>query len=211
LQRDLTRTLVVEPARETIELYLFADKTAYRAYLRALMPQAADRRALFVKGAGPGRVFVYRSPQLAVDVHHECTHALLHASLPMVPLWLDEGLAEYFEVPPGERPFRKDYLDKLKWNIRLGTLPRLVALEATRELTEMGEADYRHAWAWVHFMLHGPPAARAELLSYLADIRAHTPPGQLSERLERRLPGAERRLVDHLKRWPSRWPIAKQP
>lgn len=211
LQSDLTRMLSVEPAREPVELSLFADKSAYRNYLQARMPRVPDRRALFLKGAGPGKVFVYRSTELAVDVRHETTHALLHASLPMVPLWLDEGLAEYFEVPPHERPFRKDYLDKLTWNIRLGTIPRLVQLEGRRQLTEMGEADYRYAWAWVHFMLHGPPGAHDELVDFLADIHARTPPGRLSGRLERRLPGLDKRLVDHLKAWKSRQPVVKSP
>jgi hypothetical protein len=201
LQGALTRTLAVEPAREPVELYLFADKTAYRRFLQTRVPSVPDRRALFLKGSGTGKVFVYRSKDLAVDVRHESTHALLHASLPMVPLWLDEGLAEYFEVPPLERPVRKDYLDRLKWNIRLGTIPRLVQLEGKRDLTEMGEADYRYAWAWVHFMLHGPAEAREELVNFLADINASTPPGRLSERLARRLPGPDKRLVEHLKAW----------
>jgi hypothetical protein len=208
LERDLARALNVEPARQPVELYLFADKGEYRNSLRNFAPNVADRRALFLKGSGPGRVFVYRSGELAVDVRHECTHALLHASLPMVPLWLDEGLAEYFELPGPERAFRRDYLDKLKWNARLGAVPRLAQLEETRDLAQMREADYRHAWAWVHFMFHGSPHAHAELVDYLADIRAHTPPGRLSERLERRLPGVEKRMAEHLKAWPSRAPTA---
>ena len=56
-----------------------------------------------MKGRGPGKVFAYKSKALPVDVRHEGTHGLLHAALPMVPLWLDEGLAEYFEVP-GRQP-----------------------------------------------------------------------------------------------------------
>ncbi|GIT30210.1 MAG: hypothetical protein Ct9H300mP1_22560 [Planctomycetaceae bacterium] len=32
------------------------------------------------------------------DLRHEFTHGVLHSSLKRVPLWLDEGLAEYFEV-----------------------------------------------------------------------------------------------------------------
>jgi hypothetical protein len=201
LQTDLTRMLGVEPAREPVELNLFADKSAYRKYLQARLPQVPNRRALFLKGAGPGQVIAYRSAELAVDLRHETTHALLHASLPMVPLWLDEGLAEYFEVVPALRPFRKDYLNTLKWSGRLGATPRLFQLEAIRQLDDMDEANYRGAWAWVHFMLHGPPEAREELVAFLADIHARTPPGLLSRRLERRLPGLDRRVADHFKSW----------
>jgi hypothetical protein len=160
-----------------------------------------ERRALYVKGNGPGKVFVYRHAETEIDVRHEGTHALLHAALPMVPLWLDEGLAEYFEVPPGERAYDNPHRAALGWNLRLGSVAGLKRLEAKRDLAEMSAADYRHAWAWVHFMLHGPPAARRELMAYLADIQARTPPGELSQRLERRVGEPDQRLVQHFKSW----------
>ena len=36
--------------------------------------------------------------RLEEDLRHEATHALLHVAVGDLPLWLDEGLAEYFEV-----------------------------------------------------------------------------------------------------------------
>ena len=82
-----------------------------------------------------------------------------------------------------------------------GRIPKLVQIEAKRELSEMSSTDYRHAWAWTHFMLHGPPEAHEELLKFLADIRASNPPGKLSDRLERRIPGVDKRIADHFKNW----------
>jgi hypothetical protein len=165
-------------------------------------PKVPFRRALFVKGNGPGRVFVYRQDELAIDVRHEATHAMLHAVLPMVPLWLDEGLAEYFEVPANLRVNDHPHLAALRWDLRLGNVPRMHVLESKRDLAELSGTDYRHAWAWTHFMLHGPPEARDELVRFLTEIRANTPPGKLSERLERRLPGMQDRLVQHFRDWP---------
>ena len=40
---------------------------------------------------------------LRTDLRHELTHALLHGVLKDVPLWLDEGLAGFFELPPDAR------------------------------------------------------------------------------------------------------------
>ena len=94
LESDLVEHLGLRPARESIELYFFRDERSYRRYLARHLPQVPYRRALYVNTGGAGMVFAYRSKEFAVDVRHECTHALLHASLPMVPLWLDEGLAE---------------------------------------------------------------------------------------------------------------------
>ena len=129
------------------------------------------RPALFVKEGGLAGVYAYRHDALAVDLRHECTHALLHASLPMVPLWLDEGLAKYFEVPVEQRAFEHPYFGWLRWEMRLGMIRTVSDLEQRRDLSEMGASEYRYSWAWVHFMLHGPEAAHTVLVRYLADIR----------------------------------------
>ncbi len=201
LQLDLSRTLGVATAREPVEVFLFHNEQSYRRYLEVRLPQVPYRRALFVKGSGPGKIYAYQSKELAVDVRHECTHGLLHSALPMVPLWLDEGLAEYFEVPEDQRAFGNPHLKWIRLDARLGRIPKLAQIEAKHDVSEMTSTDYRHAWAWTHFMLHGPTEAREELVKFLADIRANNPPGKLSERLENRLPGVDKRLADHFKNW----------
>lgn len=201
LQAELVRQLGVPPARQPIEIFLFRDESSYRRHLKRHLPEVPYRRALYVKGRGPGRVLAYRHARLPVDLRHECTHALLHAVLPVVPLWLDEGLAEYFEVPASRRAFDNPHLGALRWNLRLGMVPRMEGLEKRRSLSEMGCSDYRAAWAWVHFMLHGPPEAHEELVRYLADLHASAPPGLLSQRLRRRLPNTQQHLVAHFKTW----------
>jgi len=157
IQVDVIRYLGLPAANEQIEVYLFRDKRSYSGYIEKHLPKVPYRRALFIKGQGPGRVYAYQSRELAVDLRHECTHALLHAVLPVVPLWLDEGLAEYFEVPADQRAFGNPHLAPLRWNLRLGAKPKLTDLESKGGLSEMGGTEYRYAWAWVHFMLHGPP------------------------------------------------------
>lgn len=211
LQADVKQSLNVAPPREPIELYLFKDKRSYQDYLKLRFPEAPDRRALFIKGAGPGQVFVYRSDELVVDVRHESTHALLHATLAMVPLWLDEGIAEYFEVPPDERAYRKKYVASLRWYLRFGKAPRLTTLEAKRDVEEMSANDYRDAWSWVHFMLHGPPVARQELLGFLGDIQAGAAPGRLSDRLAQRVPHLEAQWVEHFRALKPTPDLAAQP
>lgn len=201
LQEDLTRLLKVPAADQWIEVYLFHDEATYRYYIGTYFPDLPYRRALFVKRGGPGIVLAYRSQELGVDLRHECTHALLHAVLPMVPLWLDEGLAEYFEVPAADRVYNNPYLSGVRWRARLGISPRLDKLEKKGAVDEMGSAEYRDSWAWVHFMLHGPPEAGDELQHFLADIRARTPPGLLSERLERRMPDVQHRFLAHFRSW----------
>jgi hypothetical protein len=202
LQQELVRVLGIAPAAEPVHIYLFADADAHRAYIDEHYPHVPYRRALYIKESGQAGVYAYRHEELAIDLRHECTHALLHANLPYVPLWLDEGLAEYFEMPPSERAFDHPHFDALVWNMRLGMIRSVASLEQLQDLSEMGAFEYRYSWAWVHFMLHGPKAAHQALVSYLADVQQGTAsPGELSERLDRTVPSPTERMVQHFKFW----------
>ena len=157
-----------------------------------------------MKGRGPGRVFAYRGEQFETDLRHECTHALLHAALPAVPLWLDEGLACCFELPADRRAFDNPPLAAVCASARRGVVTSLEALETKSELAEMGRNEYRDAWAWVHFMLYGPAAARRALTAYLADLRAPMPTTELSRRLRDRMPDLTEQFAKHFQTWRRR-------
>jgi hypothetical protein len=201
LQPELVRILGVTPAAEPVYIYLFADADAHRQFLKEHYPDVPYRPALFVKEGGMAGVYAYRHDGLAVDLRHECTHALLHASLPMVPLWLDEGLAKYFEVPKDQRAFDHPYFGSLRWDMRLGMIRTVSDLEQRHELAEMGASEYRYSWAWVHFMLHGPQESHTTLVRYLSSVRRGEIAGNLSEQMEVAIPGSTDRMVQHFKYW----------
>ena len=203
LQREISRTLGVPPARKPIYVYLFADEGQYRAYQAHHFPKVPYRPALFVSEGGLPSVYTYRKSNLDVDLRHECTHALLHSVLPVVPLWLDEGLAKYFEVPADQRASAHPYFDDLKWkwSLRLGMVRTIESLEERDDLAEMDAADYRYAWAWVHFMLHGPKPAHETLVNYLACYQQSTPAGRLSTRLDASMKNPTEQMVMHFKHW----------
>ncbi len=201
LDMELQRTLALPPAGQTIDVYLFDKQSQHRQMLAELYPRVPYRRALYVQRAGQGSVFAYRHRELAVDLRHECTHALLHTNLPMVPLWLDEGLAEYFEMPAQLRAWDHPHFSKLRWNLRFGMVRSIQSLEQCDTLGDMGSVEYRFSWAWVHYMLHGPLPAHRALVHYFRDIQRGTPPGQLSERLRAAVPDLDHQLARHFRHW----------
>ena len=201
LPTDLSRRLGIATPSEQIEVYLFHDQATYARYLGHYLPGVPYRRALFVKGRGPGRVFAYRSEQFEIDLRHECTHALLHAALPQVPIWLDEGLAVYFEPAPQQRAYDNPHLESLRSRARAAVVPSLEKLEEKGGLADMEAAEYRDSWAWVHFMLHGPAAVHEELTAYLAALRTDASPTPLSLRLRQRSPDFERQFTAHFRTW----------
>ena len=64
----------------------------------------ADERAENPRVPGPDE------QSEADDLRHEMTHAYLHAVVPNVPLWLDEGLAKYFELPRQQHGLNQPYV-----------------------------------------------------------------------------------------------------
>ena len=201
LQGDLCQSLGLPPAQERIEVYLFGDESSYRRYLQTYFPQLPCRRAFFAKLGGPGMVFAYRGKEFETGLRHECTHALLHGVLPRVPLWLDEGLAEYFQEPRAKRAYDSRHLSMTRWSARFGGVPNLEQLEKKTDPSQMTASDYRRAWAWVHFMLHGPAEAHEELARFLGDLRTDAPCGRLSQRLALRLENVDRSFCTHFNGW----------
>jgi hypothetical protein len=116
-----------------------------------------------------------------------------------VPLWLDEGLAENFELPPE----RKGVSFKHLTNLRSKTehfVPDLARLEGLTRIEEMKTPEYREAWAWVHLMLHSGPEPRKVLVDYLHTLRNTDKPGLLYPKLAAVFSSPEEALVKHLER-----------
>lgn len=187
LQSDLQTQLKIGAPREPIHVYLFHDKNSYTSYMRRYFPHITPRRAMFIKSNSPGNVFAYDSPALPVDLRHECTHAILHACMIPAPLWLDEGLAEYFEVSRHERKTSNPHHSKMRPKFYWMKTPSLRRLEDIRSLDGMGAREYRESWAWVHFMLHGPAAANEVLLNFLKSLQD----GQLANPISQQLAAFE--------------------
>ena len=201
LREDIERLLRIEAVSDPIEVNLFASRRSYQKFLAVRVPEGTSRAALYVKGADMGRVYVHRHRNFDTDLRHECTHAVLHNALPYVPLWLDEGLAEYFEVPAPLRARANPHLKSVRWTAKLGWNPSLSRLEEKRDLVSLTAEDYRDSWAWAHYLLHGPQDSRQVLSNYLYDIRIGNPAGRLADRLAEELPEFESDMAGHFQNW----------
>jgi hypothetical protein len=186
LRDQVYRELRLPPSNTIIHVYLFEDRARYESFMGKAYPDLPRRRAFFV--AQPRRfggtedllVYTYWGERIQQDLRHELTHALLHGVLKDVPLWLDEGLAEFFEVPAAADGTNSQHLEQLR---RGDPHPNLARLEQLSEVQQMSPADYREAWAWVHLMLRGSDSGRLVLTNYLKELRSNPRPGPLRPRL----------------------------
>ncbi|MDB5385831.1 MAG: hypothetical protein JWM11_1477 [Planctomycetaceae bacterium] len=199
LRSQVSRVLKLPLKTEDVTVYLFSDELAYHQYLQTAHPGLPSRRAYFIATEAELAVYTYWGDRIQEDLRHEYTHGLLHAGLKTVPLWLDEGLAEYFEVA-GPRPgnIQPDYVHRLTLAIQNGWRPDLTRLEALDKIELMHRAEYRESWAWVHFMLHSSPETRQVLLQYVNELQTDRNPEPISTRLAREIPVCEARMLSYL-------------
>ncbi len=203
LRDQVTQELKLPPGNTLVKVYLFEQRDRYEQFMHRNYPNLPMRRAFFVAqprfrgGAEDLLVYTYVGDRVQQDLRHELTHALLHSVLTAVPLWLDEGLAEFFETPPGNAGMNPDHLKLLRAE---NARPDLARLEGLTEVKDMKPAEYREAWAWVHLMLRGRPEAKRVLLTYLRELRTNPQPGPLRTRLVALWPRPEEALAEHLTR-----------
>jgi hypothetical protein len=184
LRKEVAETLNLEFEGPPVVVYLFADERKYYDYLKSSYPELPPRRAYFIGTSHELAVYTYWGDRIQEDLRHEFTHGLLHSTLRIVPLWLDEGIAEYFEVV-ARRPgtLNTNSVQQLSKALKNGWRPNMSRLETLEDVSEMKQADYQESWAWVHFMLHSSPLTKETLLTYLQDLRTDANPGELSDRL----------------------------
>ena len=187
LPDQIQRELRLPASSTIVQVYLFKDQEKYEAFMRDRFPWLPSRRAYFITDQKrPGtaddlQVYTWLGEHLRTDLRHELTHALLHSVLKGVPLWLDEGLAGFFEQPPANDGINPEHLDKFRRSPQPADLGRL---ERILKVEQMEKPEYREAWAWVHFMLRADSRSREVLLQYLQELRENPTPGPLLPRLK---------------------------
>jgi len=183
---------------EPIHVYLFRKADQFEAFMRARHPELPARRAFFVETDTRLSVYAYWGDRVAEDLRHEVVHGYLHAVVPHLPLWLDEGLAEYFEVPRGLSGLNRPHVDQLAGRSDGPWRSNLKRLEQLQSTTDMTQAEYAESWAWVHYLLESSPQNQQLLRDYLQQLIKSTPHAPLSDQLERADPRYSERLAEHL-------------
>src|SRR5579862_5173970 len=206
MREQVHKTLQLPPSNNIVQVYLFEDSDRYERFMKAKYPDLPKRRAFFIaqpRPMGGEELLVYtywgNGDRIQQDLRHELTHALLHSVLKDVPLWLDEGLAEYFENPRAKNAVNPEHMKQLLHGPSGPVQRDLNRLEQLTQVDQMTPAEYREAWAWVHLMLQSNnDDARKVLISYLKELRSTKNPGPLRARLSVVFPSPETALTRHL-------------
>lgn len=196
---DVIEDLQLPVSDEPINVYLFESPERLRQYISQEHPEFPHRRAFFVEGDTRLDVYAYWGDRMAEDLRHEVTHGYLHTMVPHLPLWLDEGLAEFYEVPRGQGGVNPPHVNLLlRADSEKAWQPDLPRLELVTQPADMTQQHYAESWAWIHFLLTTTPERRQRLRAHLSRIRMTGTAPPLSQVLVATEPQCAMMLCEHL-------------
>jgi tetratricopeptide (TPR) repeat protein len=193
-------------------LLVFASKSAYQSFLPRYDGKPVQAGGFFV--AGPDVNYMALTLEGGGDVlriaFHEYSHLVLRNWMATAPVWLDEGLAEYYssfsldDDRKGARiglPIRY-HLELLRQRF----LPLIDVLALDRGSPLYNEGDqrsvfYAESWALMHYLLMETPKGDVQIDSYLSALARGEPVERAFEQAFHMPPAAmERLLRDYVNR-----------
>ena len=169
-------------------VYLFAGEAGYQRYCKKILGSAVPHTAgLYAPELG--QLLIWNLPDREAmwrTVRHEALHQYLDQVVGDTPIWLNEGLAEYYEV--GERSagrFRGGPIHRLHVRVLLerGLVPlaTFLALDVARFRAD-SQRHYAQSWAIVRFLLQGRTQHR-QIFRSLFEQLENADPEEATERV----------------------------
>lgn len=198
---EIGNLLGIRPSDTPIHVYLFDSESKFREYVSLEHPDFPDRRALFVKNEDELKIYAAWNPRVAEDLRHEVTHGYLHSVVTGMPLWLDEGIAEFFEVERGKRGLNASHLYLLNSELAAGGWrPDLERLESLTDAAAMNQLDYAESWLWTHYLLSSQEIKQKPIIqAHLQQLVEKGEAFPISAAVDREVPDSEDRLVWYLR------------
>lgn len=166
-------------------VYIFGDRRTFEQYSQAAIGRSDNLSGVFLSDRDGNHVLIAGSSK-GVDrvVFHELTHYFLRNTVSShVPLWFNEGLAEFYSTFSA----RKETVDvgmpiseHLAWLHKEKLIPLKDLFAINHDSKEYNEGDrqgvfYAESWALVHYLMVGNPERRNQLGTYVGLIASGKP------------------------------------
>jgi hypothetical protein len=180
--------LRVDPGTPLI-VYAAQDANSLKALLPKELQQKGMRQPAGIFQAGPEKNFVVLRIDLPGDqgyhvIYHEYVHMLMRINLGRLPLWLSEGMAEFFgqaTISEGKSGLGRPSEEQLAILKETRLLPLEVLMAVDHESPYYHEAEktrifYAQSWALTHYLMIGDERAHAkQLYDFIDLILRHVP------------------------------------
>ncbi len=189
-------------------IYVFRDNPSFRSYARG-KTTAHKVGGLFFSRREGDYVMVDASSELDPFgvIYHEYLHQVMTDNFPRAPLWINEGIAEYFSSFWSNGFYAEvglpieDYVRYLRTG-RMMPFDSLLAVDSqswTYQTPEWKKSFHAQSWAMVHFLIHGGESD--PLGEYARAMKAGEPPqAALESLIEASAPELATTIKDYLAR-----------
>jgi Flp pilus assembly protein TadD len=170
-------------------IFVFKDFFSFQPYVRSYDPQVVDKGGYFLSRQLGNYVAISADQQGQERelIYHEYIHYLLRNNAATLPLWLHEGLAEYystFEAGKGEARVGLPPAGHAKWLRQHELIPLTTIFAVDERSPEYHEwsrsgAFYAESWLLVHYLISGNPDRHRQMGELLRLAQAGTPPERL--------------------------------
>jgi tetratricopeptide (TPR) repeat protein len=162
---------------------VFRNERSFAPYRDALVRQRnATVSGLFLSSSVGNFIVMDAAAEGGVDrvVYHELAHYFVRNTTAGLPLWFDEGMAEYYSsfAVDGEKiSIGRPIPEHVYWLREYSLLPLARHFAVTQSSPEYSEGTrqgsfYAQSWALVHYLLTGGEETRRQLGQFLANIGA---------------------------------------
>jgi tetratricopeptide (TPR) repeat protein len=171
-------TLRTDPAQPIVVIAVKSE-SGMKLYLPEMWDTRGHSHAVGLYQAGFDKHYVIlqmdaegNNPYHAL--YHEYTHALIHLNFSNIPLWLDEGVAEYLgNASIGDKESRVGLIDPgnvyvFQQNKPLPIETLFAVDHASPYYNEANRTSifYAESWALVHYLMLSPEARQKQLLNH---------------------------------------------
>ncbi len=194
-----------------VNIHLIKKHTDLQEWIRSRIGDMGPVRGVFILDTNEVAIWNHGDEeQVLATLFHETSHVILHQLAPETPIWLHEGLAQYFETldpdnpdaRPGPLPAAAQRIRQWVDDGTLMTLSDYLNIPETRWRQMAHDQDavpYTLAWAIVHFLMSHPTGERT-LRRALHDLEK-TGTRPTLERLHQLYPGGLRHMEQRFFHW----------
>lgn len=161
-------------------IYVFKDTSSFASYRLFYQGRPQSGEGYFVSHAYGNYAAINADPRGDATslIYHEYLHDVLANNYLDLPLWFNEGLAEYystFDVAGNEAKIGMPIWTHVLWLNKNAMIPISQLVEMGRSSRDYNEGNrrgifYAESWALVHYLLTGSPERRQQAAQYLRDL-----------------------------------------
>jgi len=193
-------------------IFVFKDKAAFQPYQKTYNGQPLFSSGYFLSRQLANYVAVDADQhgEERTIIYHEYLHYVMRNNYASLPLWLHEGLAEYystFQVGKDEARVGLPIREHVLWLRQHPLIPLTTLFAVDEHSPEYNESSrrggfYAESWALVHYLVSGSPERHRQAAEYLRLAQSGALPDRIFAQAFGADPAAlERELGNYVKKY----------